>query len=171
MFRDKCREFGIVLKTHGVKGELLIKTAFEISDEYNLAESIFIEIDGILVPFFIEEFSISNEEAIIIKLADVSSKNKALEFVDCKVYVEGLKKSSKKLSFSNSDLIGFTVLNQDNKKIGNITDFMNIPGNFLIYVKYQNKEILIPFNEFVLIDFNKKKKQIILNIEKGLMDL
>lgn len=171
MFRSKCREFGIILKTHGVKGELLIKTAFEISDEYNLAESIFIEIGGLLVPFFIEEFSISNQEAIIIKLIDINNKNKALNFVDCKVFVEGLNKPSKKLNFSNSDLVGFTVINQDNKKIGNITDFMDIPGNFLIYVNYQNKEILIPFNEFVLIDFNKKKKQIILNIEKGLMDL
>ncbi len=171
MFRNKCREFGIVLKTHGVKGELLIKTTFEVSDNYKLAESIFIKIDGLLVPFFIEEYSISNQEAIIIKLSDIDNKNKALKFVDCKIFVEGLKLSSKKFDFSNSDLIGFTVINEDDKKIGKITDFMDIPENFLIYVKYQNKEILIPFNEFVLIDFNKKKKQIILKIEKGLFEL
>ncbi|OFX39430.1 MAG: 16S rRNA processing protein RimM [Bacteroidetes bacterium GWA2_32_17] len=171
MFRDKCCEFGILLKTHGVKGELLLKTVFEISENYNLAETIFIEIDRLLVPFFIEEYTIASNQTIIVKITDISDKNKALKFINCKVYIKGNKKQKNKFNFSNSDLIGYTVNNQDGKKVGKIINFMDIPGNFIICVNYMNKEILIPFNEHLLIDFNKKKEQITLKIENGLMDL
>ena len=171
MFREKCREFGIVLKTHGVKGELLIKTVFEISDNYELAESIFLEIEGLLVPFFIEEYTVSSNQTIIIKLSDVDNKNKAIRFVDCNTFIEKSKSKTQKVEFSTSDLIGFTVLDQDEKNLGKIIDFMDIPGNFLITVMFGNKEILIPFNEHVLIDFNKSKKQVILDVQDGLIDL
>lgn len=171
MFREKCREFGIVLKTHGVKGELLIKTVFEISEEYELAESIFLEIEGLLVPFFIEEYTVSSNQTIIVKLSCIDNKNKAIRFVDCNVFIEKTKSKTPKAEFSTSDLIGFTVLNQDGKNLGKIIDFMDIPGNFLITVMYGNKEILVPFNEHVLIDFNKSKKQVILDVQEGLVDL
>lgn len=171
MFRNKCCEFGILLKTHGVKGELLLKTVFEISENYNLTGAIFIEIDGLLVPFFIEEYTIASNQTIIVKITDLNDKNKALKFIDCKVYIEGIKKQKNKYNFSNSDLIGFTVINQDDKKVGKITDFMDIPGNFLICVEYSSKEILIPFNELLIIDFDTNNKQVTLKIEKGLFNL
>lgn len=171
MFREKCREFGIVLKTHGVKGELLIKTVFEISERYELAESIFLEIEGLLVPFFIEEYTVSSNQTIIVKLSFIDNKNKAIRFVDCNVFIEKTKSKTPKAEFSTSDLIGFTVLNQDGKNLGKIIDFMDIPGNFLITVMFGNKEILVPFNEHVLIDFNKSKKQVVLDVQEGLVDL
>ncbi|MBI5539852.1 MAG: 16S rRNA processing protein RimM [Bacteroidia bacterium] len=171
MFREKCREFGIVLKTHGVKGELLIKTVFEISDSYELAESIFLEIEGLLVPFFIEEYTVSSNQTIIVKLSFIDNKNKAVRFVDCNVFIEKNKSKAPKVEFSTSDLIGFSVLNQDGVNLGKIIDFMDIPGNFLVTVMFGNKEILIPFNEHVLIDFNKSKKQITLDVQDGLVDL
>ena len=160
-----------MLKTHGVKGELLIKTVFEISDNYELAELIFLEIEGLLVPFFIEEYTVSSNHTIITKLSDVDNKNKAVRFVDCNVFIEITKLKTQKVEFSASDLIGFSVLNQDGKNLGKIIDFMDIPGNFLITVMFGNKEILVPFNEHVLIDFNKPKKQVTLDIQEGLVDL
>ena len=171
MFRDKCCEFGILLKTHGVKGELLLKTVFEISENYNLAGAIFIEIDRLLVPFFIEEYTVASNQTIIVKIADINDKNKALKFVDCKIFILNDKKSKNKHNFSNSDLIGYTVNNQDGIEVGKISNFMDIPSNFLVCINYNNKEILIPFNEKLIVDFDKNKKIIILNIEEGLFNL
>ncbi|PIP53997.1 MAG: 16S rRNA processing protein RimM [Bacteroidetes bacterium CG23_combo_of_CG06-09_8_20_14_all_32_9] len=171
MFREKCREFGIVLKTHGVKGELLLKTVFEISDNYNLAGAIFIEIDGLLVPFFLEEYTLSSSQTIIVKLSGIDNKNKALHFVDCKVFVENLKANKVKSDFSTSNLVGFSVIDQNGTNLGKIFNIMDIPGNFLVTVMSGKKEILLPFNEHVLIKFNRLRKQIVLNVLPGLTDL
>lgn len=171
MFRNKCCEFGIFIKTHGIKGELLLKTVFDISENYNLAESIFIEIDGLLVPFFIEEYTIASNQTIIVKVADISDKNKALKFIDCKIFILNNRKQKNKYIFSNSDLIGYNVINQEGVEIGEIADIMDIPGNFLVCINYRNKEILIPFNESLIIDFDINKKQVILKIEEGLFNL
>ena len=76
-----------------------------------------------------------------------------------------------KHNFSNADLIGYTVNNQDGIEVGKISNFMDIPSNFLVCINYNNKEILIPFNEKLIVDFDKNKKIIILNIEEGLFNL
>ena len=124
-----------------------------------------------MVPFFIEEYTVSSNQTIIIKLSEIDNKNKAVRFIDCNVFIEKSKSKAQKVEFSTSDLIGFSVLNQDGNNLGKIIDFMDIPGNLLITVMFGNKEILIPFNEHVLIDFNKSKKQVILDVQEGLVDL
>lgn len=172
MFREKCREFGIVLKPHGVKGELMIKTAFQLPDHFELTESIFFEIEGLLVPFFIEEYTISSSETVIIKLEGLSDKNKSIRFIDCKVFIEKTKKNSAgKTPFDALSFIGFSVINQDRQKLGLVNNIMDIPGNFLLSVLHGESEILIPFNEELLINIDKKKKLIQLKIHPGLLDL
>ena len=170
MFREKCCEFGIVLKTHGVKGEILVKTAFEIPVKFKIPGSIFFEIEGLLVPFFIEEYVIQNEEIVQLKLFDIDNKNKALRFIDTTVFIEEFVFNSKKQA-SPATVIGYELLDQDGELIGSITGMMDIPENFLLTVSFNNQEILVPFNEHVLIDIDKKKKRVVLNIPPGLKEL
>jgi 16S rRNA processing protein RimM len=171
MFREKCQEFGIVLKPHGVKGELLVKTNFQLPEQFEIAESIFLEIEGLLVPFFIEEYTVSSSESLILKLADINDKNKTLRFIDCKVFIE-CKGKYKTKNFSNTDeIIGYTLENQDGKNYGVITGIVDIPGNMLLTVTFNKKEILIPFHEQLFIKIDKRKKVISMLINPGLIDL
>lgn len=170
MFREKCCEFGLVLKTHGVKGELIVKTVFHLSRKLKIPGSIFFEIEGLLVPFFIEEYVIQNEDIIQLKLFDINNKTDALRFLNCKVFIGEFVFSLKKQA-DPSAITGFDIYNQDDECIGKITGIMDIPGNFLLTVSYKDREILVPFNEYVLIDIDKKRKKIKVNIPQGLIEL
>jgi 16S rRNA processing protein RimM len=137
-----------------------------------MAESIFFEIEGLLVPFFIEEYSISSSQSIIIKLVDVPDKNKALRFIDCKVFIEETRKNiCKKSQLDYSNVIGYMLNDQNGNTLGIVTGVVDIPENFLLTVLYGKKEILVPFNEYALIKIEKRKKIITLEVQPGLIDL
>jgi len=171
MFREKCREFGIVLKPHGVKGELLVKTNFLLPEPFEITDSIFLEIEGLLVPFFVEEYSVASTESLIIKLADINDKNKALRFIGCNVFIESDGKDKAKNFSGITEIIGYTIEDQDGKKLGIVSGIEDIPGNLLLNVTYKKKEILIPFHEQLLIKIDKRKKVISMIINPGLIDL
>lgn len=160
-----------MLKPHGVKGELLVKTKFQLSEHFEITESIFFEIEGLLVPFFVEEYSISSTESLIIKLADINDKNKTLRFVDCKVFIEGNVKEEAKNYSDNNEIIGYTIEDQDRKQLGIVSGIEDIPGNLLLKVMCKKKEILIPFHEQLIIKIDKRKKVISMVINPGLIDL
>ena len=125
-----------------------------------------------MVPFFIEEYTIASSETIIIKLEGLSDKNKSIRFIDCRVYVEKAKKNVfGKKSVDVTEFIGFSVMDQDRKNMGIVDNVMDIPGNLLLSVLQGEKEILIPFNKQLLIDIDKKKKMIQVQVHPGLVDL
>lgn len=169
MFREKCREFGIVLKPHGVKGELLVKTNFQLSEHFELTESVFLEIEGLLVPFFVEEYTISSTESLTIKLADIDNKNKTLRFIDCRLFIEDDGKKNTKAD--STGIIGYTLEDQDGKRLGIVSGIEDIPGNLLLSVIYNKKEILIPFHEQLVIKIDKRKRIISMEVNQGLIDL
>ncbi len=170
MFREKCCEFGTVLKTHGVKGEVIVKTAFQLPDKFKIPGSIFFEIEGLLVPFFIEEFVLQNEEIVQLKLFDINNKTAAQRFIDCKVFVEEFVFNSKRTT-DPSSVIGFELLDQEGELMGKVTGMMDIPGNLLLTVSDGKNQVLVPFNEYVLISVDKRRKRIVLNIPPGLREL
>ena len=170
MFREKSREFGTVLKTHGVKGELLIKTDFQIPERFKIPGSIFFEIEGLLVPFFIEELNILDDYIIQVKIFDLNDKTKAQRFLEHKVFIEDFVFNSSKIK-EPATVIGFDLADQEGELVGKITGMMDIPGNFLLTVGEGKDELLIPFNEHVLIDIDKKKKLVKVNIPPGLTEL
>lgn len=49
---DDCYYLGKVTKKHGFKGNLIIHLDTDEPELYNTLESVFIEIDGSLIPFF-----------------------------------------------------------------------------------------------------------------------
>ena len=62
---DHCFELGKTLRPHGTKGELLIGLAVDKPEHYIKKESVFIEINKKLVPFFIKKLTLlQNSKAI-----------------------------------------------------------------------------------------------------------
>ncbi|NJK85902.1 MAG: hypothetical protein HC906_07985 [Bacteroidales bacterium] len=79
---------GTLSKTHGVHGEFVLKLNNIDADDIEEMESVFIEFDGLLVPFFISEFFQKSAESLIIKFEDIETEEQASEFVSCKVFTQ-----------------------------------------------------------------------------------
>jgi 16S rRNA processing protein RimM len=52
--KAKCRHLGTLAKPHGTKGALMLKLRNNKAEDFKKRESVFVEIDGLLVPFFVE---------------------------------------------------------------------------------------------------------------------
>ena len=74
---DQCFKLGVVLKPHGLKGELYISLDTDYPEDYQEMESVFMLQNGKLVPFFVQYFKLKNKEALV-KFEDVEDKASAL---------------------------------------------------------------------------------------------
>ena len=72
MIRDDVFKIGRLGKTHGVKGELSFHFTDDVFDRVD-ADYIFIETEGLLVPFFFEEYRFRSDETAIIKLEGIDN--------------------------------------------------------------------------------------------------
>src|SRR5690606_17765931 len=73
---EACFQLGYVVKVHGIKGEIQIFLDVDIPSNYKNLESVFVDIDSKLVPFFVENIQISGNKGIL-KLEEVGSIEEA----------------------------------------------------------------------------------------------
>ncbi len=161
---------GFITKTRGVKGELVIELN-DVNLFNNIKESLFVEIDGLMVPFFIESKKNLQTNKISVKLQHIDNQTKAIEFIDYNVFIPQQDIDTSENDISPSLLIGFNVTDKNYGDIGIIEDFIDNKNNPLIAINHNNNEILLPFNQDFILSIDTENK--ILNIEspEGLINL
>ena len=148
-----------ILKSYGTDGGVII-SAPEVDIEERKSEPAFIEFDGLPVPFFIEEVTPRGGAKYFVKLEDIDTLEQAEELV------------GKEISFDEEDdddyedIVGYTVIDQNGQKIGEIIAFEDIPGNPCIEIA---GGALIPCPDECILDVDQKKKTIKLQIAEGLI--
>ena len=148
-----------ILKSYGTDGGVII-SAPEVDIEERKTEPAFIEFDGLPVPFFIEEVTPRGGAKYFVKLEDIDTLEQAEELV------------GKEITFDEDgdedgdEIVGYTLFDQNGRKIGEITAFEDIPGNPCIEIA---GGALIPCPDECILDVNQKKKTIKLQIAEGLI--
>jgi len=170
MFWNISREFGTILKSHGTKGEVVVATLVDIPNNFNLPESVFLVIDGLPVPFFIEYYTVVPPNTFFIKFEEINDRNYASLFYNCSLRIENKFLKKIKLVPNVKSLIGYSVFDDEGTEVGKITGIMDIPMNPLVKVLYKSNEVLLPANGDTLLDFNDKEKKLVLFIPDGLLD-
>lgn len=169
---DDCIELGFLTKPHGIKGHLVLKLNDFSFEEIEEMELVFIMIDGLPVPFFIEEFSERNQNTLIIKLEDVDSEPEARKYSESSVYINKEVLSQRNSAEPNINLLeGFRVLDTNFGEIGIFDTVLDFESNPVMRVLQNNKEILIPYNEEFVVNINEQNKTIDVNCPDGLLDL
>jgi 16S rRNA processing protein RimM len=166
-----CTEIGFIKKSHGIKGELLIVYNEGIDEIIEELEFLFFEFNGLLVPFFIHSiYSVGSTSAVLL-FDQLDSKEKVKEFVGCKLYIAQDLLQKKNFSIPLKLTEGFTVYDRLIGKIGKITVIENFGGNLVLNVDYNGKEIMIPYNEKILYQFDPDNQMLTLDCPEGLIDL
>ena len=75
---------GKIGKPHGVKGEVTMMFSDDVFDRVD-AEYVVLMLDGILVPFFFEEYRFRTDETAIVKFCDIDTQEQARELTNCEV--------------------------------------------------------------------------------------
>lgn len=170
---------GRIGKPHGVKGEMNFMFDDDVFDTTD-SDYIIIETEGILVPFFFEEYRFRNDNTAIIKLEGIDTQEQAREFTNCVVYFErskaenGEDETSSLLSpQKNRQIVGFTIVDaQTGKSIGTIKDIDDSTINVLLVIESEDQQqVLIPANEDLIEGIDLQRQTITMRLPDGLLTL
>jgi 16S rRNA processing protein RimM len=162
---------GRITKINGYEGAVTVKLEKTFTENIPQMESVFLEIDGRSVPFFISDFEYSGADILKISFEGYDSIEKINEFTGCRVFLtSGMPVGPQTDEFQS--LTGYTVLIKDDKLLGSITEVISNPGQMLLnIVSPENKIILIPLHEDFIVSIDNIKKIIVMDIPEGLIDI
>lgn len=162
---------GIINKPHGVHGELLFTFDDDIFDRVE-ADYIICMMDGILVPFFFESYRFRSDTTALIKLEGIDTEQQAKRMTNVEVFFP--KDHAEELEDNEltwSYFVGFLINDVNKGDIGKVTDVDDSTINTLFVVDYKGTEILIPAQEDFIVDMDREKEVITMQIPEGLLDL
>ncbi len=168
-----CVKIGTVQKTHGINGEVVIRFSGEYYDTVEQALVLFLEIDGLLVPFFVAEDGLRfrSGETVITKFDWIDTDQKAAELVGLSVFVKNEDIVLPEDEFHTNRLVGFTLFDTKLGQIGPVVEVNDYSGNLIITVDYSGREVLVPLNEDFLVRLDEETKMIELDTPGGIFNL
>jgi 16S rRNA processing protein RimM len=162
---------GKITKVHGYEGAVIIRLERNFSDNVPEIESVYIEIDGRPVPFFIDYSDQTDNYTLRIKFTDYDSTEKIKEFIGCRVYLTESTDQEMPVEDQNS-LVNFEVLSEDDISIGKIMEVIKNPGQLLLNIRTrQGKEILLPLHEDLISEIDVKSKIIRMILPEGISEI
>lgn len=171
--QEDVYQIGRMGKTHGLKGEINFQFTDDVWDRAD-SDYIICEVDGILTPFFIEEYRFRSDSTAIMKLEDLDSADAVQFLVNSNVYLE--KKYQEELDEDEVSLhyfIGFRMIDGDNgNEIGTISDIDDNTDNWLFIVQRPDgSEVMIPAHEEFIAEIKQEEKTMVMDLPLGLLDL
>jgi len=164
-------EIGYIIKPHGLKGALHIKLDVDVPEEYKEMESVIVKTGDNLIPFFISSLQLSGDRGFM-KLEDINSEEEAREFKSCQLLlpIEALPELPEG-KFYYHDVIGYQVIDEQQGALGIVENIFTGGNQDLISMKYQNKEVLIPVADDIVLRANHGQKEIMVDLPAGLLDI
>jgi 16S rRNA processing protein RimM len=150
-----------VVKSFGTDGGLLLSGNVDL-ETLDFKEPVFIEFDGLQVPFFILDCEPRGGKTVV-HLNDVRNLEDAEEMVGRTIYADVEMEDEQELDFT-----GWTILDRGTR-IGTCTGIEPIPGNPCLYVKLADgSEPLIPLHEDFIAGIDEASRTLSLNLPEGL---
>lgn len=168
---NSCFKIGWIQKPHGLKGEVTVVLEDEAPVDWSSLESVFLEHNQRLVPYFIDSVSAQPKKAFV-KFEDVNDAETAAKIAKYSVYIEKVfRPKSGRGEFYTDEIIDFEVHDQNHGLLGTIQEIMNAGPNRLLVVIQNDKEVLIPINGPFITSINKSKKRVSVNLPEGFLDI
>ncbi len=167
---DDCYLLGHLVKTHGLKGELIAHFDVDYPEEYQELESVFVEQNGKLVPFFIDSISVRNDK-VFLAFEDIDRIETASPLVGTSLYLplDELPELGDG-DYYFHQLVGMSLYDGE-ELIGTVSNVYELPNNNLLGVQHKDVEVLIPLDDAIVKEVNLTENKILADLPEGLIDV
>ena len=171
--REDVYKIGTIGKAHGVKGEVTVYVDDDIFDRTD-SEYLLLDIDGILVPFFMEEYRFKSDTTALVKFCGIDTQEKARELTGCGVFFprsEAAGDDDGMLSWA--EVVGYIIKDTTSgTKVGTICSVDTSTENVLFEVTEEDGKVrLIPANPELIADIDTESRTIAMALPEGLLSL
>ena len=165
---EEVYQIGKLGKTHGVKGEISFLFDDDVFDRVD-ADYLILKVDGIFVPFFIEEYRFKSDSNAIIKFEDIDTQERDRELTGCEVYFPRALADSDDDNISWAAIVGFDIIDANSgKSIGRIAAVDDATINILFELEDGR---LIPASEDLITAIDQQARTITMQLPEGLLNL
>lgn len=171
--REEVFKIGQFNKPHGIHGELSFTFTNDLFDRVECDYFICL-LDGIFVPFFIEEYRFRSDTTALVKLEDINSAEKARMFTNVEVYfpTKYLSEEVTDTDITWEFFEGFEVHDSHLGYLGKIAEVDQSTINVLFVVEREGGEqLLIPAQEELMVEVDAENRKIEMDLPEGLCAL
>ena len=172
MDKSSCYRVGRIIKSFGYKGNLIL--LFERPDAHvcTAFPSFFVDIEGELVPFFVEDYQVRDDSTALVRFDDIISQDQARKLVNNDLYLPLDPETDHDQTRSlHARIEGYRVFDLDRGYVGTVREFVRLKEQDLLRVDGSGREILIPAVEAFIERMDHRNKEIHLDLPEGLLDL
>jgi|GEM_PF-3937864 len=170
---ENCIQIGVISRTHGTKGELVLSVKEEsFIDIIFQQESVFLQMpenEEVLVPFFLDTVREKNSKQALICFLDYQSLESVAHLLNKKVFLLKDLISNNPTEFYSIE--GYSVIDKNQGYLGKVNQLLNYSGNKLIEISTSNSEILIPISEESIISIDDRVREVIIDVPEELINL
>jgi 16S rRNA processing protein RimM len=169
--KQSCFELGYIAKPFGLKGQVTAVFDVDNPNIYKKLESVFVETDGTLIPFFVQELKMDHQGRITLHFEDVSDVDQAGDLKGCKLFLPlDMLPKSKGEDIYLHEYLGLQVID-DGIELGKIVDYNEASAQVILVMEYQSKEVLFPLIEQVVTKVDKEANKLFVQLPEGLLDV
>ncbi|MGY3794004.1 ribosome maturation factor RimM [uncultured Aquimarina sp.] len=172
MKKEDCFYLGKIVSKFSFKGEVLIKLDTDEPESYLKMESVFVNYNKNLVPFFIEKSKLHKSDLLRVKFEDIDSEEDADDLMKAEIYLPlDLLPKLEGNKFYFHEVIGFSIVDRAFGKVGVITHINDSTAQALFEIDRDGVEILIPMNDEFIDKVDREQRTVFVNTPEGLIDL
>ena len=169
---------GYTRKAHGIAGELKLFIEERYLEDFLKNERIFIDVKGTKIPYFVA--NVRGKGEMILKLEEVDNRDAAfsLQSREVQLRVQDLiPDHQRELEIEEEEMLtyghltGFRLLDKTLGEVGVIDEVLEMPQQEMAFLKYKNREVLIPLNEQLITSIDEKGKTVLMDLPEGLLEM
>lgn len=165
---EEVYKIGRLGKPHGVRGEITMQVDDDVFDRTD-ADFLVLLVDGILVPFYMEEYRFRTDASALIKFEDVDTVERARELTNCEVFFLRSMADDTEEEYTWSYFVGFDIIDvEGNKKVGRIASVDDSTANVLFELEDGR---LVPAVEALIVRIDDDKRQVVMQLPEGILNL
>lgn len=161
---------GKIVGTHGLKGELKIRSNSDFANErFKKGNEIIIKYQNQDIKHQIITTRI-HKGNYLVSFKDNQDINLVEKYIGSLVYANKDKELLDEDEYFYTDLIGLRVISTDGQEIGPVTSIYDNSRHDILNIDYHGKNVAIPYVDAFIKEVDLEKETIIVELIKGLID-
>ncbi len=172
MRKEDCFYLGKIAKKFSFKGEVLIYLDTDEPELYQDMESVFVDFNNNLVPYFILNSSLHKNDFLRVQFEDVDTEAEADSILNCDIYLPlSMLPKLEGNKFYFHEVIGFEIEDLRLGVFGKIVSINDTSAQPLFEVLNGNVEILIPMIDQFLVKIDRDNQKVVMDLPEGLVEM
>lgn len=162
---------GQISRVRGVKGEMVVIPLTDDPSRFSKLRKVVVTLNMNAQEFMVEQAR-EFKGKVLLKLKQVEKPEEAEKLVGGFIEIE--REELVELpegSYFVFDLIGLEVITAQGEKIGKVKEVISLPANDIYVVEGDKREYIIPAIKDVVKNIDLEKREMIINLPEGLLDL